>query len=149
MSWCTIESDPAVFTELVETLGVEDVEFRELLTLEVEEFQRLGTVHGVVFLFQWRQQDYTPEAIGALGEVDASGTIFFAKQTVNNACATQAIINGLLNSETVTSIGPVLTKYRDFAAALPLVRTSYVHHPITLPTCRKCAARHHTSDLCA
>jgi len=122
MSWCTIESDPGVFTELVETLGVENVEFRELLTLEASDFEQLGTVHAVVFLFKWRQEDYTQEAIASTGgELDFSESIFFAKQTVNNACATQAIINALLNSSTVSSIGPTLTDFQGFAGALPAV----------------------------
>lgn len=122
MSWCTIESDPGVFTELVETLGVQDVEFRELVTLDPEDFSRMGTVHGVVFLFKWREQDYTAEAIQASGSYDHSESIFFAKQTVNNACATQAIINALLNVETVKDVGPTLSEFRGFAGALPPVR---------------------------
>lgn len=136
MSWCTIESDPGVFTELVETLGVEDVEFREVFSLQSPELLAQtvgddGTVHSFVFLFKWREQDYK----AALAAADAAATagtaagtaagtrsledIFFAKQTVNNACATQAIINAILNAETVKEIGPVLTEFRSFAGALP------------------------------
>ena len=121
MSWCTIESDPGVFTELVETLGVQDVEFRELVTLEPSDFASMGTVHGVVFLFKWREEDYTAEAIAASGVFDYSEDIFFARQTVNNACATQAIINGLLNVDTVKDVGETLREFRSFASALPAV----------------------------
>ena len=122
MSWCTIESDPGVFTELVEKLGVKNVEFREVVALDAGDLSRLGVVHAVVFLFKWRREDYTSEAIDALGDKDFSETIFFAKQTVNNACATQAIINALLNSSTVTEVGDTLTEFRGFASALPPVR---------------------------
>ena len=31
--WCTIESDPGIFTSLVETLGVKNVEFTEVSSL--------------------------------------------------------------------------------------------------------------------
>ena len=127
-NWCTIESDPGVFTELVETVGVEDVEFRELVTLEKDEFLRLGTVHAVIFLFKWRQQDY--QNSGSSATTEDTSSIFFAKQTVNNACATQAIINALLNAQTVPNLGPVLTEFKSFASALPPVTIA-----VMLPCC--------------
>ena len=49
--WCTIESDPAVFSELIENFGVKDTAVEEIYTLEdIAE----GRSHGLIFLFKWR-----------------------------------------------------------------------------------------------
>eukprot|EP00605_Chrysophyceae_sp_TOSAG23-4_P001451 GSChrysophyteH1.ASY1.ANO1.1586.1 assembled CDS len=51
MSWCTIESDPGVFTELIEELGVKDVAVSEVYSFDfVEEWQR-ESCHGFIYLF--------------------------------------------------------------------------------------------------
>ena len=46
MSWCTIESDPAVFNELVETFGTKGVEFAELWGLDDESLASLEPIYG-------------------------------------------------------------------------------------------------------
>ena len=50
-SWCTIESDPGVFSELIERFGVSDVAVTEVYNMEM-----LAKSYGLIFLFKWRQE---------------------------------------------------------------------------------------------
>eukprot|EP01059_Diplonema_ambulator_P028007 TRINITY_DN46708_c0_g1_i1.p1 TRINITY_DN46708_c0_g1~~TRINITY_DN46708_c0_g1_i1.p1 ORF type:complete len:310 (+),score=68.10 TRINITY_DN46708_c0_g1_i1:52-981(+) len=110
MSWCTIESDPVVFNEMIEKFGVKDVEVVEVPVLDVDELNRMGPIYGMIFLFKWKPVKRE------VAVVDADN-VYFAKQVVTNACATQAIINILLNAEGV-EIGKELTEFKNFT--LPL-----------------------------
>lgn len=110
--WCTIESDPGVFTCLCEEVGVKGIQFEEIFTLGPEAFMDLGTCHGLIFLFKWRQE--SREGVG-LGQGDPD--VFFAQQVIPNACATQAILSVILNSSEV-DIGPHLKDFKEFTAGL-------------------------------
>lgn len=112
MSWCTIESDPGVFTELIAEIGVKGVQVEEIYGLDVSTFEKMSPVHGLIFLFKWVKDD-TPAAV-----VDGGNEIFFAKQVINNACATQAIISVLMNRPEI-QLGDELTQFKSFAQELP------------------------------
>ena len=111
-NWCLIESDPGVFTELIKKFGVTGAQVEELWSLDDEHFDNLRPIHGLIFLFKWVQDD---EPSGNVVEESSSNKIFFAKQVINNACATQAILSVLLNCEhNDISLGPNLEEFKNF-----------------------------------
>jgi len=114
--WCTIESDPGVFTELIGKFGVKDVQVEELWGLEDDDFKRLSPMHGLIFLFKWDKSQQTEIAENVLDEVPEG--VFFAKQVINNACATQAILSVLLNKSKEIELGSTLSNFRSFSMAL-------------------------------
>lgn len=103
--WCTIESDPAVFTELISNFGVSDCEVEEVYSMD----QAIDSSHGLIFLFKWVSETderdiLSPEVVPQL---------FFARQVITNACATQAILSVLLNADGI-EIGEQLNEFREF-----------------------------------
>jgi len=114
--WCTIESDPGVFTELIGKFGVKDVQVEELWGLEDSDFKRLSPMHGLIFLFKWDKSQQSEIAENVLDEVPEG--VFFAKQVINNACATQAILSVLLNRSKDIELGATLNNFLSFCGAL-------------------------------
>mmetsp|Transcript_24375 Transcript_24375/g.83336 ORF Transcript_24375/g.83336 Transcript_24375/m.83336 type:complete len:128 (+) Transcript_24375:105-488(+) len=76
MEWCTIESDPAVFSELIHDIGVRGVQVEEVYSLDDNCLREHEPVYGVIFLFKWQRE--------ALREVEMCAEIppkmFFATQ---------------------------------------------------------------------
>ncbi|KAJ6779339.1 hypothetical protein PWT90_04277 [Aphanocladium album] len=119
------ESDAGVFTSLIENLGVKDIQFEELLTLDPSELLALQPVHGVIFLFKYPTDKPYATPDGPLdGKFDhaASEKLFFAAQTIQNACATQALLSVLLNKtggDGDVDVGEKLRDFREFTMVLP------------------------------
>ncbi|KAF2194479.1 ubiquitinyl hydrolase [Zopfia rhizophila CBS 207.26] len=118
--WNTIESDAGVFTYLIEKLGVRDVQFEELITLEPDELRQAGQIYGVIFLFKYptgETRSDTPKD-GSF-DYEAADNLFFAAQTIQNACGTQALLSVLLNKDGEVDIGKDLREFKEFTGAFP------------------------------
>ncbi|XP_074647990.1 ubiquitin carboxyl-terminal hydrolase isozyme L5-like [Tubulanus polymorphus] len=110
--WCLIESDPGVFTELIRGFGVKGIQIEELWSLDTDSLKALKPVHGLIFLFKWKQDDETQGSVVRDSRLDK---IFFAKQVINNACATQAILSVLLNCQHKDiELGETLGQFKEF-----------------------------------
>uniref|UniRef100_A0A915L016 Ubiquitin carboxyl-terminal hydrolase n=1 Tax=Romanomermis culicivorax TaxID=13658 RepID=A0A915L016_ROMCU len=113
-NWCLIESDPGVFTELIRQFGCSGVQVEELYSLEPSCFQELKPIHGLIFLFKCLAGE---EPSSNVVNDSRLQEIYFAQQVIQNACASQAIINLLLNCEhPEVKLGPVLSEFKSFTA---------------------------------
>jgi len=107
-----------VFTDLIQKFGVKGVQVEELWSLDDESFNNLKPVHGLIFLFKWQQEE---EPQGTVVTDSRMDKIFFAKQMINNACATQAILSILLNNKHPDlELGSTLTEFKEFTASFDL-----------------------------
>lgn len=112
--WCLIESDPAVFTEMIQTVGVKGVSVEDLLMLDASMLQQYERVYGLVLLFKWQ----SAEQAAPLGTVMKDAPVFFAKQVIENACATLAIMNTLCNYAEHVDLGPKMQQYLSFTQGM-------------------------------
>lgn len=110
-SWLELESDPGLFTLLVNDFGVEDIEVEEVYDLS----RPIDTyVYGFIFLFKWADRRTRRRQIETLNyetNVSKINSMFFAQQIVPNSCATHALLSVLLNCENV-KLGNVLSEFK-------------------------------------
>ncbi|CAF1550251.1 unnamed protein product [Adineta ricciae] len=113
--WCLIESDPGVFTDLIHGFGAEGVQVEEIFSLDDDSLEQMKPCHGLIFLFKWQQTDVPTESLVKDSRLDE---IFFARQVITNACATQAIVSVLLNcTHEDLKLGSTLSEFKEFAQA--------------------------------
>ena len=120
--WCTIESDPGVFTELLENVGVRHVELDELWSMDDDTLTALkesGPVYGLIFLFKWKPgMSSTAVSVERKPLDTIPEGLFFAHQVTTNACATQAILSVILNNNDI-DLGKTLTEFKSFTESFP------------------------------
>lgn len=120
--WQELESDPGLFTLLLEDFGVRGVRVREVYDI-TQAFE--DRVYGFVFLFQWTEERRARRKAMLTGEAFVTDkqvvkSMFFAHQIVNNSCATHALVSILLNCDVDDSIdiGPTLLRLKSFSTGL-------------------------------
>jgi len=134
-NWCTIESDPGVFTELIESWGVKNVEVEEVFSLDNPPTpDSLQPIYGFIFLFKWTNKPKT-----ALTLTSYDPQLYFAKQVITNACATQALLSILLNNEDRINLPSELSELRSFGLQLD----SY-SRGLTIGQCQKIRETHNS-----
>uniref|UniRef100_A0AAQ5Y2H4 Ubiquitin carboxyl-terminal hydrolase n=1 Tax=Amphiprion ocellaris TaxID=80972 RepID=A0AAQ5Y2H4_AMPOC len=116
--------------------GCKGAQVEEIWSMEPENFDNLKPVHGLIFLFKWQPGE---EPAGSIVQDSRLDHIFFAKQVINNACATQAIVSVLLNcSHSDMLLGDTLTEFREFSQSFDAA-VSYClpYSPLCLCSCQE------------
>ncbi|CAG8454590.1 5925_t:CDS:10 [Diversispora eburnea] len=122
--WVKLQSDPNLFTALMYDLGVRGAKATEVFVLDQQDnFDELGQIFGIVFLFKMIG-DVSGDLRGLNKDVEYEPieelpkNVYFANQVVENACATLAILNIVLNCPQL-EIGQELKEFKDFTWELP------------------------------
>ncbi|EEC17940.1 ubiquitin C-terminal hydrolase, putative, partial [Ixodes scapularis] len=113
--WLQLESDPGLFTLLLEDFGVKGVQVDEIYDLQksIE-----GPVYGFIFLFKWieerrsRRKVVTRTEEVAREEVWALRDPLISFQIVPNSCATHSLLSILLNCSKIY-LGSTLTRLKE------------------------------------
>lgn len=101
--WLELESDPGLFTLLLEDFGVKGVQVDEIYDLQ----KPLDTpVYGFIFLFRWIEERRSRRKVIDQSHMymkndNVVNNIFFAQQMVPNSCATHSLLSILLNCSNI------------------------------------------------
>jgi hypothetical protein len=95
-----------VFTNLTRNLGIRGLEVVELYDIEPWAVDHLNP-KGLIFCFLWHKDTHRMTDF----EDPAAGRVWFANQLIDDACASQAILNVVLNCPDV-DIGENLRVFR-------------------------------------
>ena len=121
--WRELESDPGLFSLLIEEFGVRGVKVEEVYDVS----KKIETkVYGYVFLFRYelgdrrarkKARDLAAEDVCYVLEPSIVNSMFFAHQIIVNSCATHALLSVLLNCPEI-KLGSVLTELKQFSSGL-------------------------------
>lgn len=118
----TIESSPAIFSELLAGIGLPGLQVEEVYALDRDLLTSIQPIHGLIFLFPYTgdQASRSKARQGTL-LTDPPAGLFAPTQVIQNACATQALLSIALNSPGVTlpaELSDLLTFTADFDATM-------------------------------
>ena len=142
--WCTLESDCGVFRALLQqnqVSGVDVVDVYDISGFAQESHQRGRLVLGYVLLLD--KSKYQQTMSGGPVAAEPNRSIWFARQAVQNSCATHALLSIVMNLDLIkatlldaakralapaavaeveaeladVSLGPQLTEFRSFTEA--------------------------------
>lgn len=121
--WRELESDPGLFSLLIEEFGVRGVKVEEVYDVS----KNIETkVYGYVFLFRYelgdrrarkKARDLASDNMCYVLEPSIVNRMFFAYQIIVNSCATHALLSVLLNCPEI-ELGSALSKLKQFSAGL-------------------------------
>ncbi|KAI8974123.1 peptidase C12, ubiquitin carboxyl-terminal hydrolase [Pilobolus umbonatus] len=123
--WALIQSDPAVFNDMLKEYKVEDVKVQELYTLDFDELME-GPVHGLIFASKYTEdededkdedkdedEDEANPKANDNNDPDAQN-IVFTRQIITNVCATLALVAVLFNG--CLQLGSILSDFKQLTA---------------------------------
>lgn len=115
--WLELESDPGLFTLLLEDMGVEGTQVEEIYDLQREPLVDGGQCYGAIFLFKWiddrrSRRKIVDEQELYVKDEETVNRIFFAQQVIPNSCATHALVSILLNCPSL-HLGLTLTDLKE------------------------------------
>ncbi|KAI0871112.1 cysteine proteinase [Hypoxylon argillaceum] len=106
--WVELESEPAFFNAMLQDLDAKTLKIQEIFALDEDSLAELPKpVYGLIFLYEWTNEDESNEARQGCPE-----NLWFGNQTTANACATVALMNIIMNINSV-KFGPELEEFRD------------------------------------
>ncbi|TAQ84598.1 hypothetical protein B7494_g7083 [Chlorociboria aeruginascens] len=112
--WAEIESDPGLFNFILREYGIKDVKVQEVLSLDEDMLNLLPKpVYGMIYLCEYREDEWED---GKSVET-CPNYVWFANQTINNACATIALLNICMNVPEI-DLGNAIQTFKE--ATLPL-----------------------------
>lgn len=111
--WLELESDPGLFTLLLEDMGVKGVQVEEVYDL-CKSFE--SKVYGFIFLFRWIEERRSRRLVVEYNDKyvrdeNIVNSMFFAQQVVPNSCATHSLVSILLNCSAL-DLGPTLSRLK-------------------------------------
>ncbi|KDE02336.1 hypothetical protein MVLG_07106 [Microbotryum lychnidis-dioicae p1A1 Lamole] len=115
--WSLTESDPGIMTGILHELGLKSLDVEELYALDPSLLSSFEPLHALIFLFKWIGNKDPSTSGGSYVEIpDEKG--YFAHQVINNACASIALINAVMNLGEDWDLGDELSNLKMFSTGL-------------------------------